>query len=193
MRFCDKFKTYLHQYNGYGHQTCQGDNLPPGVPTHKATEPFNHVVLWDHLENQEHLSRLPQCHKVTWPFKKWLCEVMWQIKNIKSQLSQCLWSTTCQGGEILPGAPTHKFTGPFNYKVLWLFFLSLSVIQKCTCKSLFHWIHWQIYGIYGTYGIRFSQKNPSIANIQWSPSFKTIINTTTFDTENLITEFYWKI
>ena len=53
---------------------------------------------------------------------KWLCEVMWQIKNIKSQLSQCLWSTTCQRGEILPGAPTHKFTGPFNYKVLWLFF-----------------------------------------------------------------------
>ena len=41
-------KIYLHYHNDYGHQTWQGGDLSWGVPTHKITRLFDHVVLQDH-------------------------------------------------------------------------------------------------------------------------------------------------
>ena len=40
----------------------QGDDLPWGAPLHKVTSPFSHVVLWDHVTNQNYYvstSRMP--------------------------------------------------------------------------------------------------------------------------------------
>ena len=41
----------LHYHNDYGHQTCQGGDLPWGSPTPKILWPFDHVVLRDQVTN----------------------------------------------------------------------------------------------------------------------------------------------
>ena len=44
-------KTYLHYHNVHGHQSWQCGNLPWSATTHKATWPFDHVVVQDHVTN----------------------------------------------------------------------------------------------------------------------------------------------
>ena len=41
----DKQKSCFYYQSAYGHQTWQGGNLQWWVPTHKATWPFDYVVL----------------------------------------------------------------------------------------------------------------------------------------------------
>ena len=44
-----------HQYHSvYGYQTWQDDKLPWLAPTHKVTQPFDHLVLQDHMTNQNY-------------------------------------------------------------------------------------------------------------------------------------------
>ena len=44
---------YLHYHIAYGQQTWQSNDLQGGAPSHKATWPFNHVILQDHVENKK--------------------------------------------------------------------------------------------------------------------------------------------
>ena len=45
---------YLLYRNGYGHQACQGGDMPQRAPAHKFPWPLSEVVLWGHLRNQMH-------------------------------------------------------------------------------------------------------------------------------------------
>ena len=49
-RWRGKLKTYLSQYNIYGHQTWQSDDIQWGVPI-QVTWCFDHKVLWGHVTN----------------------------------------------------------------------------------------------------------------------------------------------
>ena len=76
-------------HNAYDHQTCQGGDIPQGIPFFKFVWPLNEVVLWGHATSQtydistcrrpmntelgnlltysERLSRLrPHEHLITW-------------------------------------------------------------------------------------------------------------------------------
>ena len=46
-----------------------------------------------------------------WPFKH---AVTWQIKTLYSLYNNTYGQQICQGGDILQGAPTHKFEWPLN-------------------------------------------------------------------------------
>ena len=39
-------KTYHHNYNAYGYQTCQSNDILWEASTHKVTWTFDHVTLW---------------------------------------------------------------------------------------------------------------------------------------------------
>ena len=78
------------------------------LPPTEIIQPFKHVVYWDHLTNQKRFVptiTMSEATKLTSvvtydeglpitksddDLDKWLCEVMWQIKDIKSDLSQYL-------------------------------------------------------------------------------------------------------
>ena len=47
----DKLKTYLHYQSGYSHKTWENGNILFGVPVHKVTLRFDHMVLLDHMKN----------------------------------------------------------------------------------------------------------------------------------------------
>ena len=53
--FSDKLKPLtLYYHSAYGHQIWQGGNLLWVAPTHKATWPFNHVVVRDQTKTYLH-------------------------------------------------------------------------------------------------------------------------------------------
>ena len=45
---------YLNYHSAYGHLTWQDGDLPWQTPTHKATWPFDHLVLQNHVTNWTH-------------------------------------------------------------------------------------------------------------------------------------------
>ena len=52
MKSRDKLKSlYLHYHHALDHKTSQNGDLPWVSLTHKVTQPFGYVVLWDHLAN----------------------------------------------------------------------------------------------------------------------------------------------
>ena len=58
---------YLNFPNVYGHQNWQNGNFPWWAPVHKATWPFDHVVMWsrDDLKSL-YLHYCSACSHTTW-------------------------------------------------------------------------------------------------------------------------------
>ena len=105
MRSRDKLREPNVPYlNVYGHQTLQSGNLPWGAPILNVNWSFSHVVLWDHATY--YICYISTCTRpmdtnygkvVTYceelpPITILSREVKWQIKIIKSLISQCIWS-----------------------------------------------------------------------------------------------------
>ena len=57
---------YLHYHNIYGRNTWQRGHLPWLSFTHKVKWTYHHVVLWDHMKNQKHMSPIPPCLAGWW-------------------------------------------------------------------------------------------------------------------------------
>ena len=75
-----------HWYHSvYGYQTLQDGKLPRLALTHKVTQPFDHVVLQDHMTNQNYY--ISTTYNEEFPLVKlhdplimWFGEVTCQIK-----------------------------------------------------------------------------------------------------------------
>lgn len=104
---------YLHFHSTHDIQTWHGCDLPWGVSTHNIMWSFNHVVLWTQVTNSyiatftrqmatkhgkvlTYGEGLPSVKSQN-PLNKWSREVTLQTKNIKSLLSQGLWSPNLSG------------------------------------------------------------------------------------------------
>ena len=102
-------KTCLHYHGACGHQTWRDGNLSWWYLTHIITWHFDHLVLEDHVTNENHcitITTVPMATKlgrmVTYlerfqhiklhnPLTMWPCKITWQTKNIISLLTNCLW------------------------------------------------------------------------------------------------------
>ena len=104
---------YLHFHSTHDIQTWHGCDLPWGASTHNIMWSFNHVVLWTQVTNSyiatftrqmatkhgkvlTYGEGLPSVKSQN-PLNKWSREVTLQTKNIKSLLSQGLWSPNLSG------------------------------------------------------------------------------------------------
>ena len=119
-------------HNTCGHKTWHGGDIPSTVSTHKVTWSFNnHMVLWGHVKYEiPHISictttlTIKQGKVVTQreglpsinsqiSLIMCLCQVTWQTKKYLHYHNP-YGHNTYQGGCILPGASTHKFTKLLN-------------------------------------------------------------------------------
>ena len=100
-------------HDTYGYKTWQDGDLPLLHFAHKVKWTYNHVVLWDHMTNQKHMSTTTM-HKATkhgrmmayleWflPIKShdciimWSCKITWQT-NIIYPLTHFLWLSILTG------------------------------------------------------------------------------------------------
>ena len=71
-----------------------------------------------HRKMVTHRDRFPPINSQN-PLNMSSHEVKWQIKNIVSPTSQCLWSQDLSEWWLTQGAPTHKFLCPLNEVVMW--------------------------------------------------------------------------
>ena len=134
----DKLKPVsLHYQSSYSHQTLQDGNLLWCAPTHKFTWPLFHVVLQDHMTNENHYistARVPMTTKLVrmvnyldgllplkshHPLIMWSCKIMRQETKLiylhyHSAHGHQNWKDSC-----LPcGAPNHKVIYYFDNMVL---------------------------------------------------------------------------
>ena len=107
------------------------------IRSFRGPQPLEGVVMW-HQKKFSSSTTIPEAAKVSViklhdHSNKWLCEVTWHIKSIKSKLSQCLLSPNFSELWYITKSSQSQ---SLNHVVLWFWFSPMGFLgleHKCLC------------------------------------------------------------